>query len=301
MNTEGLFPCYDVIVVGGSYAGMAAALQLVRARRKVLIVDAGQRRNRFAATSHGVLAQDGRAPEAIAAEAKSQLLAYPTLQWLSATAVSASKQGEQFLITLDNGETVQAGRVVLATGVRDNLPAIPGLVERWGKHVFHCPYCHGYELNQGNIGVIAGGEFSFHHAMLLPDWGKVTLFTNDLFIPDEAQTNAMLARGVSIETTPVAAIEKHANVRLQDGREFEMDGLFCLTRTEIVGSLVKDLQCELVESPIGVFIQTDEFKQTSVPGVFACGDVARMAGNVSMAIGDGAFTGASVHRTMIFN
>ena len=164
----------DVIIVGGSYAGMAAALQLVRARRSVLLIDADSRRNRFADSSHGFLTQDGNSPQAIAATAKAQLMAYPTVQWLEASAISASKTETGFQVNTA-AQSYQAKRLLLATGVTDQLPEVPGLAERWGKSIFHCPYCHGYELDQGPIGVVAASPLALHHALMLQDWGPSDL------------------------------------------------------------------------------------------------------------------------------
>ncbi len=161
---------HDVIIVGGSYAGLSAGLQLARARRTVLVIDSGLRRNRFATTSHGFLGQDGQPPQVIAAEGRSQLMEYPTVTWVQDSVVQASQQPGGFSVrTQCNGE-FQATCLILATGVVDELPAIPGLQERWGQRVFHCPYCHGYELDLGRIGVLATSSLAMHHALMLPDW-----------------------------------------------------------------------------------------------------------------------------------
>ena len=159
---------FDALVVGGSFAGLSAALQLARARRRIAVIDAGQRRNRFVDASHGFLGQDGRAPGDIVAEARAQLLAYPNVSWRDGQATAARKEGEAFEVVV-GGDTLQARRLVLATGVVDELPAVKGLAERWGKTVFHCPYCHGYELNEGAVGVLASSPLSIHHALMLPD------------------------------------------------------------------------------------------------------------------------------------
>ncbi|HYP13162.1 MAG TPA: NAD(P)/FAD-dependent oxidoreductase, partial [Bryobacteraceae bacterium] len=134
---------FDVIVLGGSYSGIAAAMQIARARRSVLVIDAGVRRNRFASTSHGFLGQDGRSPAVIAAEARAQLLAYPSVTWVDTAAKLASPEDFGFSVTTEEGQVYKARRLVLATGVTNELPDVPGLKERWGKSVFHCPYCHG--------------------------------------------------------------------------------------------------------------------------------------------------------------
>ncbi|HBK47384.1 MAG TPA: thioredoxin reductase, partial [Xanthomonadaceae bacterium] len=222
---------FDAIVVGGSYAGLSAALQLARARQRVLVVDAGQRRNRFAAVSHGFFGQDGRDPAAIAAEARVQLLKYPNVRWRQGEAVRAGGGSGAFRIGLDDGSAFDGRRVVLALGVHDELPRIDGLAERWGRSVFHCPYCHGYELEQGRIGVLASSAMALHQALMLPDWGRVTLFANAAFVPDPAQLAQLAARGVELETGAVAAIERTATVVFADGRRRDMDGLFVASRT----------------------------------------------------------------------
>ncbi len=291
---------YEAIVVGGSYAGLSAALQLARARRRVLVIDGGERRNRFAATSHGFLGQDGRAPGEIVAEARDQLLRYPNVAWRSGLALSARQAGEGFAIETGDG-AVQGDRVVLAVGVTDALPDVPGLTERWGRSVFHCPYCHGYELDQGRIGVLAGSELSMHHALMLPDWGPTTFFLNGAFEPDSAQLSELERRGVVVERTPVARVTgERADMVLADGRVVPLDGLFTLSRTRPSGTLAEQLGCRLEESPMGRFIAVDGIFRTSVPGVMACGDAARAAGSVALAVGDGAMAGVSTHRSLIF-
>ncbi|WP_050460783.1 NAD(P)/FAD-dependent oxidoreductase [Herbaspirillum autotrophicum] len=291
---------FDVIVIGGSYAGLSAALQLARTRRRILMIDGGVRRNRFAATSHGFLGQDGRAPDAIAADGRRQLQAYPNVQWLDDTAANAVKSDTAFAVSTAGGHTVHGARLVLATGVVDELPAIDGLAERWGQSVFHCPYCHGYELNAGQIGVLATGPMSLHHATLLPDWGQVTLFTNGALVLDETQHADLRKRGVHIEITPVARISNTATVELQDGRRLTMAGLFTLSRTHMASPLAQQLGCDFEEGPLGAFIKTEMTKETSVSGVFACGDAARMAGSVALAVGDGAMAGVGAHQSLLF-
>ena len=291
---------FDVTVVGGSYAGMSAAMQLARARRRILVVDAGLRRNRFAAASHGFLGQDGRSPDAIAADGKQQLLAYPTVHWLDGEATQAGPMQDGFRVRMQSGEEVQTRQIILATGVVDDLPEIPGLAERWGRHVFHCPYCHGYELGQGRIGVLAVSPMSLHQATMLPDWGTVTLFTNDAIELDGAQRESFARRGVVIEPQRVAGIVDAATVQLTDGRRIVMDGLFTASRTRMSSPIAAQLGCHFEEGPIGSYIHTDAFKATSVKGVFACGDAARMAGNVAFAVGDGAQAGAAAHQALLF-
>jgi thioredoxin reductase len=289
---------FDVIVVGGSYAGLSAALQLARARRRVLVVDAGQRRNRFAQRSHGFLTQDGSLAAAIAEQGRAQLQAYPNVAWASATAVAASVDGDQVSVTFADGGAVTGRRLVLATGVVDTLPPVDGLAERWGQSVFHCPYCHGYELDEGAIGVLATGPLSMHHALMLPDWGSVTFFLNGQFAPDDAERAALASRGVTVEAVPVVRIDGVAEVVLADGRRLPMAGLFVAPRTSGAGALAGQLGCAMEDGPMGAFVQTDLQQATSVSGVFSCGDMARGAGNVAFAVADGAMAGVAAHRSL---
>lgn len=290
----------DAIVIGGSYAGLAAALQLARGRRDVLVIDAGRRRNRFAAASHGFLGQDGRPPGAIVDDARAQLRAYPNVAWHDGTVRHAVRGAAAFAVETLDGARHEARRLVLALGMEDVLPDVPGLAERWGRHVFHCPYCHGYELDGGPIGVLATGPHSLHHALLLPDWGPTTFLPNGALALDAEQRGRLAARGVTVDETPVAAIEGAADVRLADGRVLRFAGVFTASRVRPASPLAEELGCAMEEGPLGRFVKVDERKETSVPGVFACGDVARAAGNVSLAVGDGAMAGAGTHQSLIF-
>lgn len=292
---------YDAIIIGGSYAGLSAGLQLARARRRVLVIDGGLRRNRFASHSHGFLGQDGRPPADIAADGRAELMDYPSVTWLVGEAAEVRGGSDAFVVTLANGQTQSARRLVLAGGVRDELPAIDGLAERWGRSVFHCPYCHGYELDQGRIGVLAVSPMSIHHAMMLPDWGSTTFFTNGVFVPDTEQLELLANRGVVVEPDRVMSISgERADINLADGRSVAVDGLFVMPRTHQSSPLAEQLGCTLADGPMGLYLQTSETQETSVPGVFACGDAALAAGSVALAVGTGARAGAGAHQSLIF-
>jgi len=290
---------YDVIIIGGSYAGLSAGLQLARARRLVLVIDAGERRNRYAPLSHGFLTRDGEAGADIAAVARDQLRKYETVAWLDARADAVAQAGDGFAVSVGT-QVRKARRLVLATGVKDELPDLPGLAQRWGTHVFHCPYCHGYELQQGRIGVLALSEMSMHQALMLPDWGATTLFLNDAFEPDAQQLALLAGRGVAIVRGKVARLDGDGvAVVMRDGKAHALDGLFIAARVRSSG-LAEQLGCVMEEGPWGSTIKTDATKATSVPGVFACGDTGRPAGSVAAAVGDGAMAGAAVHRSLMF-
>lgn len=294
---------FDTIIIGGSYSGMAAALQLARARRKIAVIDAGSRRNRFASRSHGFLSRDGQSPAGIAHEARGQLLAYPTVTWIEGEALEASGSSDDFRVALSAGEPVRGRRLILAHGVRDELPDLPGLAGLWGRHAFHCPYCHGYELDGDRIGVLGVGPLSMHQALMLPDWGPTTFFTNGALQPNEQELRQLAARGTAIEPAKVLGAEEAGGgvaLRLADGRAVELAGLFVATKLHLSSPLAQALGCAVDHGPMGETIRTNEMKETTVPGVFACGDAARPAGNLSFAVADGVMAGAAAHRTLMF-
>jgi thioredoxin reductase len=290
---------HDVIVVGGSYAGMAAALQLARAHRSVLIIDAGLRRNRLASHSHGFLTQDGIDPADIARSARRQLDAYPTLRRVDDEAAAIEGESDDFTVVMADGTKHHGRRILLATGVIDRLPPVDGLADRWGRSVFHCPYCHGYELRRGLVGVIATGPMSTHQAELLTEWGTVTFLLNDSLTLDADAREALGVRGAVIEDTPIARIEAEADVHLVDGRVLPFAGIFVATHVEPSGPLVEAVGCALEETPMGLTIKTGPGKETSIPGIYACGDL-HMPLSVSFAVGDGAMAGMQVHRSLVW-
>ncbi len=291
---------HDVIVIGGSYAGMAASLQLLRARRSVLVIDAGQRRNRTARHSHGFLGQDGVNPAVIARDARNQLEAYPTLTWVEGEAASVTGEHDAFVVASVGGQTYHSRRILLATGVIDRLPEIDGLAERWGRSVFHCPYCHGYELDQGRIGVIASGPMSTHQAELLTEWGAVTFFTHGVLSLDPAAQQALEQKGGTIEETAIHALTGEADVQLADGQTLSFAGLFVAPTVTPSTTLPAKMGCTIADGPMGQMIAVDGVKETTVRGVYACGDVAQMQHSLSLAVGDGAMAGLQIHRSLVW-
>lgn len=305
MNQSNETEQHDVIVIGGSYAGLAAALQLGRARRKVLVLDAGERRNRFVAHSHGFLGRDGVAPGAIVAEAKQEVLAYPTVQWREERVTALRVTSSGFAVQTTSSERL-AKRLILATGVVDQPPAITGVAERWGQSVFHCPYCDGYELERGPLGVLATSPHSFHYAQIVAEWsapGQTTLFLQDSAEPSPEQLAQLTDQGIAIERAKVVAAEGPGPgiaLRLRDERSVRLAALFVMPNTYLPGGFAEQLGCALDMAPTGPFYATDDSKETSVPGVFACGDAALSKASVSFAVADGVRAGIGAHQSLIF-
>ena len=290
---------YDVAIIGGSYVGLAAALPLARARRNVVIIDAGERRNRFAEFSHGFLTQDGTSASEIAHIGKQQLMKYETVNWQQGKVKRVETKDEHFHVCIDGVQSLTAKRLIIATGIKDQLPEIKGASERWGTRIFHCPYCHGYELNKGNIGIIASSEHAIHMSMMLIDWGSVTLFLNDQPIDMETE-QTLLARNINIEKRRIKEINGECNIVLEDHSSVALDGAFVSTRCLIDQEWIVHLGCELEQNSMGEMIKTNTLQETSVTGVFACGDVARLGGSVSLAVGDGTMAGVAAHRSLLF-
>jgi len=292
---------FDAIVVGGSFAGLSAALILARARREILVIDSGLPRNRFAAHSQGVLGQDGIAGAELLRNAKAQLLDYPTVRWVNDTVSTAEPTVDGFVVGTANGDTWATRKLLLATGIADELPELPGLAERWGHSVVHCPYCHGYEIGGGAIGLLGGHEKSATMAALLADWGNVTLFAHGMTLAPE-ELAALQHRGVGIEHEAVIGLEGEAPALsaavLADGRRVELRALFVTARQHMATPLVEQLGCVLEDSPVGVLVQVDPGKQTSVPGIYAAGD-ATLVGNISLASAEGVRAGVSLHHALV--
>ena len=294
----------EVAIVGGSFAGLAAAMQLVRGRRSVVVIDAAKPRNRFAAHSHGIFCLDGKSPAEINATAIAQLQQYPKFTLMRGEALSVERQSDRhFVLQTTAGDPIVAQKLILATGLQDELPDIEGLAKHWGKSAVHCPYCHGYELADRELGVLATSALSVHQALMIPDWGKTTLFTQKMLRLDDEQLSLLSKRGVSIEHRPIVrvnGVEVIDSVTLADGTERHINGLYVTPKVRVSNPLVSALQCELVESPLGDIIQVDEFKQTSVADVYAAGDISNPMQNGSLAITSGVMAGISAHQSLMF-
>jgi thioredoxin reductase len=294
----------DAIIIGGSFAGLSAAMYLARGRRSVRIVDTGMPRNRFAAHSHGFFGHDGAEPRAMLTAARSQVAAYPTATFIDGEAVSAAKEPDGFSVRLTSGETLESARLVLAFGISDELPSIPGLGERWGKSVLHCPYCHGFEFAGQRLGVLSVSPMSVQQAMLIAEWGPTTLYLNGAAEPDDASLAELRRRGVAIEPAQVRALNGEgtglSTIELTDRRESAVDALYLGPRTRLNSEIAHQLGCEMEEGSYGPIIRTDAQKLTTVTGVYAAGDITRSAHNVTWASADGVTAGLAAHRSLVF-
>lgn len=293
----------DVVVIGGSFAGLTAAMHLARARRKVAIIDNDRPRNRFAAAAHNVLGFDGRPPAEIRAAGLANVLAYPTVRHIVGEVVGLGGVADDFAVRLDGGETLAARRLILSYGVADQLPPLPGFAESWGKTVIHCPYCHGYEVAGGRLGLLYSGPHQLHFPILLGDWSDdVTIFADGHDIPD-ADRARFAARGVRVVPGKVVAIlhkdGQVTAVKVEGGEEIGLDGLFAHPRVTPSTRLHQDLGVAEVEGAFGPYINVDDMFETNVSGVFAAGDLAIARHSVNGAINAGMLAGVSCHRSLL--
>jgi thioredoxin reductase len=299
-----MFMRHDAIIIGGSFAGLSAGMYIARARRSVCIIDTGSPRNRFAAHSHGFFSQDGSEPGTMLATARSQVAAYPTATFIEGEAIGAATELDGFSVELATGEVLESAKLVLAFGISDELPAMPGLVKRWGRSVLSCPYCHGFEFSGQRLGVLSSSDMSIHQAMLIAEWGPTTLYLNGASEPDDALLAELQKRGVAIEPAPVRALHGQgaqlSTIELTDGRTSSVDALYLAPRTRLNSQIAHQLRCEVDEGPFGPVIRTDPQKMTTVPGVYAAGDITRSAHNVTWAAADGVTAGMALHRSLVF-
>lgn len=292
---------YDVIIVGGSYSGLAAAMALGRALKQVLIIDSGLPCNRQTPFSHNFLTQDGRPPLEIMQIARQQVSAYDTVEFLSGTVVNGKKTETGFEVETSAGAFFFSKKLIFATGIRDLLPAIDGIQECWGISVIHCPYCHGYEVRHEKTGLLSNSEITFEHTKMISNWTKdLTLFTNGPSVLTADQTNILQQRGITIVETPVQDVQHKSGhltkIILKNGAEQELKALYAQIPFEQHCTIPETLGCQL--TPEG-FIKTDMMQETSVEGVFACGDNAGRFRSVANAVATGTMAGAAVSRKLI--
>ena len=290
-------PEWDAIIIGGGFAGLSAAYMLGRARRRVLIIDSGEPRNRFAEHMHGVLGRDGHSPLALLADGRRELDEYGVV-FRTDAATSATRTSTGFAVATADGTTTTARRLLVTSGIRDELPAIDGLVEQWGKGVVMCPYCDGWEVRDKRIAVLATGAGT-HQAFMLRQWSAdVTYFTRGEFPPSDDERRTMDARGIRIDERPVTRAVSE-NGRLT-GLEIEgalapVDSIFTAPTLHAQDDLLVSLGAERESGRFGEFIAVDPMFATTAPGVWAAGNVVNPGAAVPIAMGAGTAAGAAIN------
>ena len=291
----------DVIIVGGSYSGLAAGMALGRALRNVLIIDSGAPCNSQTPHSHNFLTHDGRPPAEITALARQQVQAYPTVSFLEDRVLDGRKTDKGFELQTASGERFSARKLVFATGIRDVIPDIPGFSECWGISVLHCPYCHGYEVRRQKTGILANGDLGFELAALISNWtNDITLYTNGQSTLSDAQLGKLRKHKIDIVEHEIRRIE-HTNGHMEhllfaNGQRAPLNAFYARLPFVQHCAVPQSLGCEI--SPDG-YLKTDAAQQTTIPGVFACGDNASRTRTVANAVSAGTTTGLMLNKMLI--
>ncbi len=292
---------YDVIIVGGSNAGLAAGMALGRALRKVLIVDSGDPCNKQTPHSHNFLTNDGKSPKEIARLAKQQVRKYQTIGFLNALVTASIRTETGFQIQIQSSDTFSAKKVVFATGIKDIMPGIPGFAECWGISVLHCPYCHGYEVRHQRTGILANGDTAFELSSLISNWtGDLTLYTNGKSTLTDQQVEKLLKHDINIVETEMERLQHKEgyieNIIFKDGRSLSVTALYARLPFVQHSSLPEAMGCEISSEG---YIKIYAAQKTTIPGIYACGDNTTRIRTIANAVSMGTTTGMMANRELI--
>ncbi|MFC0779492.1 NAD(P)/FAD-dependent oxidoreductase [Flavobacterium sp. HJSW_4] len=292
---------FEVIIVGGSYSGLSAAMSLGRALRQVLVIDSGLPCNRQTPYSHNFITQDGEKPAVISAKAKLQVDIYKTVQFYNGLAIKALKTEKGFEIETESGEIFTARKVLFATGVKDLLPEIEGFADCWGISVLHCPYCHGYEVKNEKTAIIANGEMGFEFAKLISNWTKdLRLCTNGKSELTLEQKQILKNHGVLILEEEINSINHNegyvSDIVFKNGEKVDVKAIYARVPFEQHCKLPQDLGCEINEQG---YLKVDFMQKTTIPGIFGSGDATTQMRSVALAVSSGSFAGAVINKELI--
>ncbi len=292
---------FDVIIIGGSYSGLAAAMALGRALRNVLVIDSGKPCNRQTPYSHNFLTQDGKTPMEIATLAHQQVAKYDTVTFFDGLATKANKIENSFEIQTSSGEIFTATKLIFATGIKDIMPTIEGFAECWGTSVLHCPYCHGYEVRKQATGILGNGETGFEFAKLISNWSEdISLFSNGKSTLTIEQRTKLEKHQIKIITKEIDKLAHEGghltHVIFKDGSISKLKAVYTRLPFKQHCIIPTQLGCELNSDG---YIKIDAIHQTTVKGVFACGDNVTRMRTVANAVAMGTTTGMMLNKELV--
>lgn len=294
----------DVVVIGGGPAGLNGALILARSRRQVVVVDSGEPRNAPADGIHGLLGHDGTPPPQLLERGRAEVRGYGG-QVVDGRVTRAARGADGFVVELEDGRSLHARRLLVTAGVIDELPGIPGLRERWGQDVLHCPYCHGWEVRDEAIGVLSSGPNSIHQALLFRQLSDDVVYLGHTMPPEQEQARQLAARSIQIIDGEVSAVEadngRLVGVRLSDGTLIERDVVVVSPRLRARASFLSELGLTPTEHPsgLGEHVRVDPTGQTEVPGVWAAGNLADPAAQVGGSAAAGALAAIRINADLV--
>ena len=292
---------FDVIIVGGSYSGLAAGMALGRALKEVLIIDSGKPCNAQTPHSHNFLTQDGKTPAAIATLAKQQVESYDTVTFFNGLATNGKKTDNGFEIQLTSGEAFQANKLIFATGIKDEMQYIEGFSDCWGISMLHCPYCHGYEVRNEKTGILGNGEHANELVKLISNWtNDLTLYTNGKSSLTFDQSEKLEKHQINIVEKEIERLEHNngylQNIVFKDGSKAEVKAMYSRNSFEQHCPIPESLGCELNEEG---YIKVNPFQETSVDGVYACGDNTTRMRSVANSVAMGTAAGMMASKNII--
>lgn len=291
---------FDVIIIGGSYAGLASAMALGRSLRNVLIIDSGKPCNSQTPNSHNFLTQDGNTPKEISETAKWQVLNYETVKFQKGVAINAVKEDFGFAVKTHSAEIFKAKKLIFATGLKDIFPKIEGFSECWGISILHCPYCHGYEVKNQETGIIANGEAGFEYARLISNWTqKLTIFTNGKATFTKEQTEKLSSKNIQIIEKEILKANhdegKIESLEFMDNSKAKLKAIYARPDFEQHCKIPIELECEINEQGL---VKVDAFQKTTIKNVYACGDNSSMR-SLAIAVSTGTMAGVVVNKELI--
>ncbi|GII61540.1 oxidoreductase [Sphaerisporangium krabiense] len=295
---------YDVVVAGGGAAGLNGALMLARARRSVVVIDAGAPRNAPAEGVHGLLGREGMPPAELLERGREEVRRYGG-QVVSGEIRAVTRDGDGLAVTLADGRVTRARRLLVATGLVDELPDVPGLRDRWGRDVLHCPYCHGWEVRDRAIGVLGGGPMSVHQALLFRQWSDDVTFFSHTGPPAGEDAEKLAARGIRVVDGEVASLEvtgdRLTGVRLSDGTVVAREALAVSSRMVARAGFLAALGLRPQEHPSGAgeHIPCDATGRTEAPGVWVAGNATDLTAQVGTSAAAGALAAAHINADLV--
>lgn len=297
---------YDVLIIGGGAAGLSAAQMLGRTRRSVAVVDSGSPRNSPAAGVHGFLSRDGMSPAALLAAGREEAMRYGAVTVEGEVKAAAGNAREGFEVTLDDGRQLRGRRLLITTGLVDELPDIPGLRERWGRDVLHCPFCHGWEVRDQALGVLGTGPWSVHQSLLFRQWSSnITLFLNNTVAPSDAELEQLAARGIKVVHGAVEAVRVDADavrgIALAGGPEVAVDAVVVGSRVSARLAAFTGLGLSASPHPMGIgdYLETGDDGATAVAGVWAAGNVTDIKAQVMASAAGAAWTAVNINNDLM--
>jgi thioredoxin reductase len=292
---------YDAVIIGGSFAGLSAAMSLGRSLRKTMIIDSGNPCNWQTPHAHNLLTHDGSTPAEITLKAREQVLSYPTVQMMSGKAVQATQETGHFMVMTESGTELKARKILFATGVKDIMPDIPGFAACWGISVLHCPYCHGYEVRGSKTAILANGDAAYESVKMISHWtSDLVLLTNGPSELSSEQADQLKKHHVKVIEKEISEIEHQDGMMQQvvfkDGETCDFKAMYAKPHFTQHSDLPELLGCRISEHDL---LEVDTFHKTNIPGVYAAGDCTSWGRAISMATSAGAVAGMFINKELV--